>query len=140
MLRRPPRSTRTDTLCPYTLLFRSRVAWEAAATLFRQRTRCPSARRISVHVRHDVHAAHVPRHRQCAELCRMDLAAGLARAVPLLQKAPTVRAVAKWNLGRTDAIEGAVAHPAYGHAARVFPGCEVRTDPPRPGYLCRLDG
>src|SRR3546814_12731057 len=70
----------------------------------------------------------------------MDLSAGLARAVPLLQKAPTVRAVAKWNLGRTDAIEGAVAHPAYGHAARVFPGCEVRTDPPRPGYLCRLDG
>src|SRR3546814_2229569 len=58
----------------------------------------------------------------------MDLSAGLARAVPLLQKAPTVRAVAKWNLGRTDAIEGAVAHPAYGHAARVFPGCEVRSE------------
>src|SRR3546814_14411151 len=26
MIRRPPRSTRTDTLCPYTTLFRSRVA------------------------------------------------------------------------------------------------------------------
>src|SRR3546814_16389230 len=26
MLRRPPRSTRTDTLCPYTTLFRSPVA------------------------------------------------------------------------------------------------------------------
>src|SRR3546814_3071507 len=26
MLRRPPRSTRTDTLCPYTTLFRSRVS------------------------------------------------------------------------------------------------------------------
>src|SRR3546814_8110473 len=25
MIRRPPRSTRTDTLCPYTTLFRSRV-------------------------------------------------------------------------------------------------------------------
>src|SRR3546814_14254104 len=25
MMRRPPRSTRTDTLCPYTTLFRSRV-------------------------------------------------------------------------------------------------------------------
>src|SRR3546814_4017369 len=25
MLRRPPRSTRTDTLCPYTTLFRSRL-------------------------------------------------------------------------------------------------------------------
>src|SRR3546814_13236920 len=128
MLRRPPRSTRTDTLCPYTLLFRSRVAWEAAATLCRHRTRCPSARRRSVHVRHDVHAAHVPRHSQCAELCRMDLSAGLARAVPLLQKAPTVRAVAKWNLGRNDAIKGAVAHAAYGHADRVFTGRELRME------------
>src|SRR3546814_10809713 len=26
MIRRPPRSTRTDTLCPYPTLFRSRVA------------------------------------------------------------------------------------------------------------------
>src|SRR3546814_11539761 len=26
MLRRPPRSTRTDTLCPYTTLFRSDIA------------------------------------------------------------------------------------------------------------------
>src|SRR3546814_14145081 len=26
MIRRPPRSTRTDTLCPYTTLFRSKVA------------------------------------------------------------------------------------------------------------------
>src|SRR3546814_11333651 len=26
MIRRPPRSTRTDTLCPYTTLFRSEVA------------------------------------------------------------------------------------------------------------------
>src|SRR3546814_9067342 len=28
MIRRPPRSTRTDTLCPYTTLFRSRVSRE----------------------------------------------------------------------------------------------------------------
>src|SRR3546814_11895752 len=28
MIRRPPRSTRTDTLCPYTTLFRSLVAQE----------------------------------------------------------------------------------------------------------------
>src|SRR3546814_14989426 len=132
MLRRPPRSTRTDTLCPYTLLFRSRVAWEAAATLCRHRTRCPSARRRSVHVRHDVHAAHVPRHRQCAEICRLDLSAGLARAVPLLQKAPTLRTVAKWNLGHTDSIAGAVEHPDYGNAAQVFPACEVHTEPQPP--------
>src|SRR3546814_3228832 len=29
MIRRPPRSTRTDTLCPYTTLFRS-VSWKPA--------------------------------------------------------------------------------------------------------------
>src|SRR3546814_3659701 len=31
MIRRPPRSTRTDTLCPYTTLFRSRQADRPAA-------------------------------------------------------------------------------------------------------------
>src|SRR3546814_17471447 len=30
MIRRPPRSTRTDTLCPYTTLFRSHVADDKA--------------------------------------------------------------------------------------------------------------
>src|SRR3546814_10308926 len=30
MIRRPPRSTRTDTLFPYTTLFRSVVLWNAA--------------------------------------------------------------------------------------------------------------
>src|SRR3546814_13216772 len=38
MIRRPPRSTRTDTLFPYTTLFRSilggRVKWEAAVEEF----------------------------------------------------------------------------------------------------------
>src|SRR3546814_12216316 len=28
MIRRPPRSTRTDTLFPYTTLFRSSISWE----------------------------------------------------------------------------------------------------------------
>src|SRR3546814_7110587 len=32
MIRRPPRSTRTDTLFPYTTLFRSRISTNAAAT------------------------------------------------------------------------------------------------------------
>src|SRR3546814_19623363 len=31
MIRRPPRSTRTDTLFPYTTLFRSRIAHDATA-------------------------------------------------------------------------------------------------------------
>src|SRR3546814_3888269 len=29
MIRRPPRSTRTDTLCPYTTLFRSLCPWRS---------------------------------------------------------------------------------------------------------------
>src|SRR3546814_4460936 len=33
MIQRPPRSTRTDTLCPYTTLFRSRPALRHAAAL-----------------------------------------------------------------------------------------------------------
>src|SRR3546814_5238666 len=35
MIRRPPRSTRTDTLFPYTTLFRSHEAIREAATLLR---------------------------------------------------------------------------------------------------------
>src|SRR3546814_6599760 len=34
MIRRPPRSTRTDTLFPYTTLFRSVVAWGNALVLY----------------------------------------------------------------------------------------------------------
>src|SRR3546814_2806968 len=33
MIRRPPRSTRTDTLFPYTTLFRSLMRWQPAALL-----------------------------------------------------------------------------------------------------------
>src|SRR3546814_13111937 len=38
MIRRPPRSTRTDTLFPYTTLFRSRLAARIAASF----PRCPA--------------------------------------------------------------------------------------------------
>src|SRR3546814_5915002 len=38
MIRRPPRSTRTDTLFPYTTLFRSRPGNDAGAFLRRDRT------------------------------------------------------------------------------------------------------
>src|SRR3546814_8478411 len=37
MIRRPPRSTRTDTLFPYTTLFRSRPAFEPHVDQSRQR-------------------------------------------------------------------------------------------------------
>src|SRR3546814_4177269 len=36
MIRRPPRSTRTDTLFPYTTLFRSGVDGDTASLLFRR--------------------------------------------------------------------------------------------------------
>src|SRR3546814_1542117 len=42
MIRRPPRSTRTDTLFPYTTLFRSPVA-ETLYGAFRRRVRPPGA-------------------------------------------------------------------------------------------------
>src|SRR3546814_19368245 len=34
MIRRPPRSTRTDTLCPYTTLFRSKADRGTSVTLY----------------------------------------------------------------------------------------------------------
>src|SRR3546814_7089470 len=37
MIRRPPRSTRTDTLFPYTTLFRSKGGWFALANRRRER-------------------------------------------------------------------------------------------------------
>src|SRR3546814_16660501 len=40
MIRRPPRSTRTDTLFPYTTLFRSELELEDAQTLIKNGVRC----------------------------------------------------------------------------------------------------
>src|SRR3546814_9931189 len=76
MIRRPPRSTRTDTLFPYTTLFRSVLADEAAAArdharhhahtelaerglvelLEAQRDLVPERRRIASHQLHVLHA------------------------------------------------------------------------------------
>src|SRR3546814_8296361 len=43
MIRRPPRSTRTDTLCPYTTLFRSSSCTLAARQALRPSTSARSA-------------------------------------------------------------------------------------------------
>src|SRR3546814_9742508 len=41
MIRRPPRSTRTDTLFPYTTLFRSsRCCWSSPGSIWRCRSYC----------------------------------------------------------------------------------------------------
>src|SRR3546814_8503930 len=55
MIRRPPRSTRTDTLFPYTTLFRS--AWRGAGADGRQRRQCAGRprRRPQNRVRADPH-------------------------------------------------------------------------------------
>src|SRR3546814_4981602 len=46
MIRRPPRSTRTDTLFPYTTLFRSRPAWRGRDRgRWPARSRCRPVRR-----------------------------------------------------------------------------------------------
>src|SRR3546814_11792821 len=42
MIRRPPRSTRTDTLFPYTTLFRSRASGQEASVLLDCATHCQS--------------------------------------------------------------------------------------------------
>src|SRR3546814_13626672 len=72
MIRRPPRSTRTDTLLPYTTLFRSRrsvdrrmvvIAWRHRAGPRRvvgiERTPCRLWQRESVVVQSEIGRAHV---------------------------------------------------------------------------------
>src|SRR3546814_19601561 len=56
MIRRPPRSTRTDTLFPYTTLFRSpRVRGEAVGLAMLDENRQADLRRIGPRHRHLVH-------------------------------------------------------------------------------------
>src|SRR3546814_3630733 len=60
MIRRPPRSTRTDTLVPYTTLFRSRQPGRVRLP----RARAPAARDRRAHRRHrSVHAPAGPARR-----------------------------------------------------------------------------
>src|SRR3546814_18274954 len=49
MIRRPPRSTRTDTLFPYTTLFRSRPTGELRRDLARAEPREEEAREVLPH-------------------------------------------------------------------------------------------
>src|SRR3546814_12337220 len=78
MIRRPPRSTRTDTLFPYTTLFRSRRLWnERACKLLRA---CAFDRRIDAdaldigteQVAQDAHRRSEERRvgKECVSTCR----------------------------------------------------------------------
>src|SRR3546814_5635344 len=49
MIRRPPRSTRTDTLFPYTTLFRSSHCWVATMAMNRERNWKDAHRRSEEH-------------------------------------------------------------------------------------------
>src|SRR3546814_7525605 len=116
MIRRPPRSTRTDTLFPYTTLFRSveDVAIIAAGL------------RLEFH-RDDVRARSRLRHREAADVLARDQPGqvfgflfGIAPAADLVDAEVGMRAVAETDrsrgaadlLHRDDVIEIAQAEPA----------------------------
>src|SRR3546814_5508269 len=48
MIRRPPRSTRTDTLFPYTTLFRSLLAWAHTSLRTQVRSQVMSPRTLTI--------------------------------------------------------------------------------------------
>src|SRR3546814_1633600 len=50
MIRRPPRSTRTDTLFPYTTLFRSDVCWGLAGQVYAKLTKSVEERPAQFHM------------------------------------------------------------------------------------------
>src|SRR3546814_7664041 len=66
MIRRPPRSTRTDTLFTYTTLFRSLGSSECTQLVRHARTtgnaRDHSARPVKYAIQHALRAAHFPQH------------------------------------------------------------------------------
>src|SRR3546814_1258019 len=63
MIRRPPRSTRTDTLFPYTTLFRSQ---DGQALLYRQ-----AAEQLALHRLHPSDSAQCEDHRRAARAARL---------------------------------------------------------------------
>src|SRR3546814_9969497 len=52
MIRRPPRSTRTDTLFPYTTLFRSQPDYTSSGSRRLMRSRLSARLRLPVSIRH----------------------------------------------------------------------------------------
>src|SRR3546814_20663564 len=99
MIRRPPRSTRTDTLFPYTTLFRSRLVLGQGGLRLRQK-------RLQVRVflseRGDVHApfqsqAHVSRHLEPAPRVTASHSSGKLRAAapPGAHQPPVQRSEAR---------------------------------------------
>src|SRR3546814_15540510 len=131
MIRRPPRSTRTDTLFPYTTLFRShlpllfgglpREIRGGSAGLYRGAPACAGPR----HAGRDLHLPHAPRDR-----------AGCAGQLPDLRHG----AGADHSRGRVRAEPGAGRLPPpllrgaspVTAIARAGPGAHVRSTPAAP--------
>src|SRR3546814_17793093 len=67
MIRRPPRSTRTDTLFPYTTLFRSpsAVALRSRSVQHDQHGQLRPSRSV------DLHRSHLAQHRSAPRQCRL---------------------------------------------------------------------
>src|SRR3546814_12505771 len=103
MLRRPPRSTRTDTLFPYTTLFRSKGAQRERSALEHRRQFVAIARRRDA--RPDIDGIG-------AAIGRRDIVAGVMEQNQLLARARIVE---------TDAA-GEAAVGGRGHAPRVGGG------------------
>src|SRR3546814_13988179 len=83
MIRRPPRSTRTDTLFPYTTLFRSRQPGHTLRLRLRLRVRLPVLLLSAVVVAHQVEAqrAETRSHRVTAVVSMLNLFAPIDAGV-----------------------------------------------------------
>src|SRR3546814_3972258 len=79
MIRRPPRSTRTDTLFPYTTLFRS------SACRFQRATECGSGD-IGKHVAPDAQENHAMPALRDAEVLAPDHATGMSALGPVHER------------------------------------------------------
>src|SRR3546814_11370906 len=80
MVRRPPRSTRTDTLCPYTTLFRSQVGRRDRRAAFSSPGR--QCRAIGAELRNEILARRIDQ--RAHQVQQQRLSARRAEAIDLL--------------------------------------------------------
>src|SRR3546814_7933320 len=115
MIRRPPRSTRTDTLCPYTTLFRSERASLHAVPVYGQRL---SLQRLQDEVRHDAPVVVVhPRPVGVEDAGHLD---GLAISPPIVEEQGLGATLAFVVAGtRPDRVDVAPVALLLGMDARV---------------------
>src|SRR3546814_20816219 len=110
MIRRPPRSTRTDTLFPYTTLFRSRIAGLVGLD---QRLGQIGTLHVGAGVTVKAHRGHVEEHRLAGapREVRRFLRAGIGRDQVAAAPADLVQTGAALELPRDPAAWGAGRNP-----------------------------